>query len=105
MQEVTRIKDTLQVINEKLIQCVTIDDFKPVAHDVKSLKENMTNAMHDIDQLWKELNKLKEKFDGLFFPSMEDFNALKQRVEKLESGLAALKKAYGDLEKELKKLK
>jgi hypothetical protein len=36
---------------------------------------------------------------------MDDFNALKQRVEKLESGLAALKKAYGDLEKELKKIK
>jgi len=65
----------------------------------------MENAQQDIDKLWKELNKLKDRVDGLFFPSMEDFNALKQRVEKLESGLAALKKAYGDLEKELRKLK
>ena len=65
----------------------------------------MENAQQDIDKLWKELNKLKDRVDGLFFPSMEDFNALKQRVEKLERGLAALKKAYGDLEKELRKLK
>lgn len=36
---------------------------------------------------------------------MEDFNALKQRVDRLESSCAALKKAYGDLEKEMKKLK
>lgn len=36
---------------------------------------------------------------------MEDFNALRQRVDKLESSVAALKKAYGDLEKEVKKLK
>ena len=32
---------------------------------------------------------------------MEDFNALKQRVDRLESSCAALKKAYGDLEKEM----
>lgn len=65
----------------------------------------MQNAQQDIESLWKELNKLKDRVDGLLFPSMNDFNALKGRVDKLESSNAALKKAYGELEKELKKMK
>ena len=41
----------------------------------------------------------------MFFPSMDEFNTLKNRVEKIENSNQALKKAYGDLEKEIKKLK
>ena len=36
---------------------------------------------------------------------MDEFNALKIRVDKNEHSNQALKKAYGDLEKEIKKLK
>lgn len=43
--------------------------------------------------------------EGMFFPSMDEFNTLKNRVEKIENSNQALKKAYGDLEKEIKKLK
>ena len=41
----------------------------------------------------------------MLYPSMDDFNALKGRVEKLENAVAALKKAYGDLDKALAKLR
>ena len=41
----------------------------------------------------------------MFFPSMDEFNALRLRVDKIEGSNQALKKAYGDLEKELKNLK
>jgi len=34
----------------------------------------------------------------MFFPSMDEFNTLKNRVEKVENSNQALKKAYGDLE-------
>ena len=57
----------------------------------------MENVQQDIDQIWKELNKLKDKVNGMLFPSMDDFKALKQRVDKLESSNTALKKAIGDL--------
>ena len=41
----------------------------------------------------------------MLYPSMDDFNALKNRVEKMENAVAALKKAYGDLDKALAKLR
>lgn len=41
----------------------------------------------------------------MVYPSLEDFAALKQRMEKVESAAAALKKSYGDLEQQMKKLK
>lgn len=41
----------------------------------------------------------------MFFPSMDEFNTLKNRVEKIENSNQALKKAYGDLETQLKRLK
>ena len=65
----------------------------------------MENAQYEIEQLWKELNKLKDKVNGMNFPSLDDFKALKQRVDKLESSNAALKKAFGDLQKEINELK
>lgn len=65
----------------------------------------MEIAQQDIDQLWKELNKLRDKVEGMFYPSLEDFAAVKQRIEKLESASAALKKSYGDLDSQIKKLK
>lgn len=41
----------------------------------------------------------------MFFPSMDEFNTLKNRVEKIENSNQALKKAYGDLENQIKRLK
>lgn len=71
-------------------------------HDVNILKNSMEEAQQDIDYLQKELNKLKDKFGALVFPSMDDFNVLKHRMDKLESSNSSLKMAYGNLEKELK---
>lgn len=38
------------------------------------------------------------------FPSIDEFHALRARVDKLENALSALKKVYGELEKKLKAL-
>ena len=38
------------------------------------------------------------------FPSLDDFMRLKERVDKLESQVASLKKIFGDLEKKIKNL-
>lgn len=65
----------------------------------------MELAQQDINELWKVLNRLKDKVDGMVYPSLEDFNSLRQRIDKVESSNAALKKAYGDLEKMIKNLK
>lgn len=51
------------------------------------------------------MNKIRDKVEGMVYPSLEDFAALKQRMEKVESAAAALKKSYGDLEQQMKKLK
>lgn len=41
----------------------------------------------------------------MLFPSLDQFNTLKDRVDKLESICASLKKAFGDLEKRLGNMK
>ena len=62
-------------------------------------------AQQDIKNLWDEVNKIKDTIEAMLYPSMDDFNALKNRVEKIENASAALKKAYGDLDKALSKLR
>jgi len=39
------------------------------------------------------------------FPSKEDFNLLRGRVDGLENALSSLRKAVGDIEKKLKGLR
>ena len=56
-------------------------------------------AQQDIKALWDEVNKLKDHVDSMVYPSLDEFNTLKNRVDKLENACASLKKAYGDLEK------
>lgn len=51
------------------------------------------------------MNKIKDTIENMVYPSMDEFNSLKQRVDKLENQVAALKKAYGDLDKALAKLR
>ena len=41
---------------------------------------------------------MKDHVEGLFYPSMDEFNILKVRVEKVENSNISIKKAYGDLE-------
>ena len=65
----------------------------------------MEMAQQVIKNLWDEINKLKDHLNNMMYPSMDDFNTLKGRVEKLENAVASLKKAYGDLEKAMAKLR
>lgn len=48
---------------------------------------------------------MKDKLEAMFFPSMDDFNLLKNRIEKLENQCMSLKKAFGDMDSKLQKLK
>ena len=83
-----RIKEALQSVNQKLKECVTQEDIKELIRDVKFLKESMNNAQQDIKSLWDEFNKLKAQVDSRVYPSMNEFNALKMRVDKLENQVA-----------------
>ena len=58
----------------------------------------MSAAESEIKAIWDALRKIKDKLEAMFFPSMDDFNLLKNRIEKLENQCNSLKKAFGDLD-------
>ena len=102
MDEFDQIKDSVRDMQKKLYEFVTKDEFNVAANDVKSLKESTKEIRSDIQMIRDELKKLKNKVDGFNFPSIGEFNALKIRVEKLETALSSLKKVVSEIEKKLK---
>jgi uncharacterized coiled-coil DUF342 family protein len=96
------MKNNVAQMQKKINSLVTKDEYNVTVNDVRLLKSNMTEALGDIESLWKAFNKLKDKVDGMQFPTVEEVNLLRNRVDKLENQLIALKKVYGDLEKKLK---
>lgn len=105
LDELNIMKEQFKQMQQKVENCVLQDEFKPVKNDVRILNESMEMAQQDIKNLWDEINKLKDHLNNMMYPSMDDFNTLKGRVEKLENAVASLKKAYGDLEKAMAKLR
>lgn len=99
---IEQMKNAIAQMQKKINSLVTKDEFAITVNDVRLLKGNMSEAQSDIESLWKAFNKLKDKVDGMQFPTLEEVNLLRNRVEKLENQLIALRKVYGDLEKKLK---
>jgi SMC interacting uncharacterized protein involved in chromosome segregation len=71
-------------------------------NDLRNLKEDVAINKEDLAALTAEVDKLKDILARMQFPSIEDFNLLRGRVDSLENQLATLRKALGDLEKKLK---
>ena len=65
----------------------------------------MKEAQHDIKTIFAELERLKDKLAGMHFPSVDEFNLLRSRVDAIENQLASLRKAFGDLEKKMRGMK
>jgi len=104
MEEFDLLKESVRDMQKKMIEFVTKDEFNVTFNDVKSLKVSMEDVRSDIQMIRDELKKLKNKVDGFNFPSIGEFNALKIRVEKLETALSSLKKVVSELEKKLREV-
>lgn len=98
------MKQRLQNVEKKQADFLTRDEFAPFSQEHKKLMENMKDAQHDIKTLFSMLEKLKDRFDGLNCPTVEDFSLLRNRVDKLENGVANLRKQLEDLLKKLKNM-
>ena len=76
-----------------------------MANDLRNLKEDVAVNKEDIASLQVDVEKIKDHLATMEFPSKEDFNLLRGRVDTLENQVAGLRKAVGDIEKKLKSLR
>lgn len=96
------LEDRLSALEKKTVNMATKPDVEALAGKVKLMQEQIDNL--GLDELRKQLEDLQKQVDGLEFPSKEDFNLLRSRVDSLENLMAALRKAIGDIEKRMKGL-
>ena len=78
------------------------EDYLKTVNDLRNVKEDVAINKEDLAALAAEVDKLKDILARMQFPSIEDFNLLRGRVDSLENQVATLRKALGDLEKKLK---
>lgn len=104
MEQLENLKQRLQNVEKKQADFLTRDEFTPFSNEHRKLMDNMKDAQHDIKTLFSELERLKDRFDGLNCPTVEDFSLLRNRVDKLENGLANLRKQLEDLLKKMKNM-
>jgi len=98
------LKESVRTMQKKMLELVTQDEFKETSNDVRVLKGSMEEVRSDVQLIWAELKKLRDQVDAMAFPSLEEVQMLRTRVDKLENALSSLKKVYGELEKKLKAL-
>ena len=96
------LKQRLATVEKKQADFLTRDEFAPYSNEHKKLMDNMKDAQHDIKTIFSELERLKDRFDSLNCPTVEDFSLLRNRVDKLENGVANLRKQLEDLLKRMK---
>lgn len=101
-KEIEKLRVHVTEIQRKLADFVLRDEFVKVAHDVRNLREDVDVNKEDLVALTAEVDKLKEAIARMQFPSLEDFNLLRGRVDSLENQLATCRKALSDMEKKLK---
>ena len=104
-KDLERIREMLKEIRAKLSDFVLKEDFLQTANDVRNLKEDVAVNREDLAALTAEVEKIKDLLARMDFPSKEDFNLLRGRVDGLENALSSLRKAVGDIEKKLKGLR
>ena len=63
----------------KLGDFVVHADFEKTKNDLRSLAEQVNYNKEDVDELKKEVEKIKDFIDKLHFPSMDDFKMMRSR--------------------------
>ena len=101
-KEFEKIRIQVTDIQRKLADFALKEDYLKTVNDLRNLKEDVTINKEDLAALAAEVDKLKDILARMQFPSIEDFNLLRGRVDSLENQLATLRKALGDLEKKVK---
>ena len=104
VDEVDKLKVRVQNLEKKAADFLTRDEFNPFAQEVKGLSSDMKEAQHDIKTIFAELERLKDKLAGMQYPSVDEFNLLRGRVDKLENALMNMKKALDDMSKKMKNM-
>lgn len=96
------LKDRLDKVEASLANFVTQDQFKPVALAVKRLEQRADEVDEEIRKLWDAIKKIQYELANAKYPSIDEFNLLRSRVDKLENMLGNLNKSLADMQKKLK---
>ena len=104
MDELDKLKGRVANLEKKQADFLTRDEFAPFSQEHKKMVGDMKDAQHDIKTIFNELEKLKDRFDRLNAPTVEDFSLLRSRVDKLENGVGNLRKQLEDLLKKMKNM-
>lgn len=100
--EIESIKTHVSDIQRKLNDFVLRDEFLKLEHEVKNLREDVNINKENIQTNKDEIDKLRRIIDAMHFPSMEEFNMLKGRVDALENQIGNIRKLVSELEKKIK---
>jgi len=68
-----------------LADFVLKEDYLKTVNDLRNMREDVDINKEDIANLRAELEKLKDIIARMQYPSMEDFNLLRGRVDSLEN--------------------
>lgn len=101
-KELEKIRIQIQEIFGKLSEFVLKEEYIKTVNDLRNCKEDVNINKEDIAALTVAIDKISDQLAKMQFPSIEDFNLLRGRVDSLENQLASLRKAFGDLEKKMK---
>jgi hypothetical protein len=61
------------------------DDLLKTQNDLRNTADEVKNNKEDIETINKEIEKIKAFLEGLKFPSLDEFNLLRSRVDGLEN--------------------
>lgn len=60
-------------------------DFQKTNNDLRNLSEQVNYNKEDVDELKKEVEKIKDILANMHFPSMDDFKMMRGRQDSLEN--------------------
>lgn len=84
-KDIEKIRVQVTEIQRKLADFVLKEDYLKTVNDLRNLKEDVAINKEDLAALTAEVEKLKDILARMQFPSMEDFNLLRGRVDSLEN--------------------
>ena len=104
-KDIEKIRVQVTEVQRKLADFVLKEDYLKTVNDLRNLKDDVTITKEDLSALTAEVDKIKDILARMQFPSIEDFNLLRGRVDTLDNQTSSCRKAIGDLEKKIKGLR
>lgn len=105
VEEIEKLRGYVQEMQAKLGDFVVHADFEKTKNDLRNLTDQVNYNKEDVEELKREVEKIKDFIDKLHFPSMDDFKMMRSRQDSLENQVASLRKAVGELDKRMRNLK